>query len=119
MISTKELREQIAEIDAKLAAEYKEYGETNYASQLECQLERIEDAIFELEDINKESISKIIVSKIKWDEAPANLPKKITIEVDMENFELLEDIEGYAENLCNYLSNKYEYCIESFDVKLV
>lgn len=28
----------------------------------------------------------------------------------------MEDIDGYADELCNYLSDKYEYCIEGFNV---
>ena len=60
----------------------------------------------------------IIVTKIKWD-APKNagLPTKVTINVTRKNQYLLDDIDGYAENLSNYLSDIYGYCHYGFTVK--
>lgn len=61
---------------------------------------------------------QIIVTGIKWD-APksANLPKRVVIDVNEDNEYLLEDIEYYADNLSNYLSDTYEYCHNGFTVK--
>jgi hypothetical protein len=64
------------------------------------------------------NIKTIIVTNIKWD-APKSvkLPKKVVIDVNEDNEYLLEDIEGYADELCDYLSDEYEYCIEGFNVE--
>ena len=61
------------------------------------------------------NVKQIVVTNIKWD-APksANLPKRVVIDIDEDNEYLLEDIDGYADELCDYLSDKYEYCIEGF-----
>ncbi len=63
---------------------------------------------------------QIIVTCIKWD-APksANLPKQIVIDVNEDNEYLLEDIEYYADNLSDYLSDTYEYCHNGFKVKCI
>ena len=60
----------------------------------------------------------IIVSNIKWD-APrsANLPTKVIIDINERTEYLLEDIEGYADNICNHLSDAYEYCIKEFNTE--
>lgn len=65
-----------------------------------------------------ENIKQIIVTNIKWD-APksANLPKRVVIDINEENKYLLEDIDGYADELSDYLSDTYEYCHEGFNVK--
>jgi hypothetical protein len=65
-----------------------------------------------------ENIKQIIVTNIKWD-APksANLPKRVVIDINEDNEYLLEDIEDYADNLSDYLSDTYEYCHEGFNVK--
>lgn len=62
-------------------------------------------------------ITKIIVTDIEWD-APedAPLPEEVVIEVTPENAYLLEDIDGYADNLSDYLSDTYEYCHAGFAV---
>lgn len=64
------------------------------------------------------NIKQIIVTNIKWD-APksASLPKQVVIDINEDNQYLLEDIEGYADNLSDYLSDTYEYCHEGFNVK--
>lgn len=65
-----------------------------------------------------ENVKQIIVTNIKWD-APksANLPKRIVIDINEDNKYLLEDIDGYADELSDYLSDTYEYCHEGFNVK--
>ena len=65
-----------------------------------------------------EKVKQIIVTNIKWD-APssAELPKNVVIDINEDNKYLLEDIKGYSDELCNYLSDEYEYCIEGFNVK--
>ena len=64
------------------------------------------------------NIKQIIVTNIKWD-APksASLPKRVVIDINEDNQYLLEDIEGYVDNLSDYLSDTYEYCHEGFNVK--
>lgn len=64
------------------------------------------------------NIKQIIVTNIKWD-APksANLPKRVVIDINEDNKYLLEDIDGYADNLSDYLSDTYEYCHEGFSAK--
>lgn len=68
---------------------------------------------------SEKQVKQIIVADIKWD-APksAKLPKKIVIDINESNEYLLEDIDGYADNLCNYLSDEYEYCIEGFNAEV-
>ena len=60
----------------------------------------------------------IIVSNIKWD-APrsTNLPQEVIIDINERTEYLLEDIDGYADNVCEYLSDAYEYCIKGFNVE--
>ena len=62
-----------------------------------------------------EKIRHIIVTNIEWD-APksANLPEKVCIIINEKTEYLLEDIDGYADELCDYLSDVYEYCIKGF-----
>ena len=63
------------------------------------------------------NIKQIIVTNIKWD-APKSvgLPKKVVIDINEDNRYLLEDIEDYADNLSDYLSDTYEYCHEGFNI---
>ena len=63
---------------------------------------------------------QIIVSNIQWD-APksANLPDNVMININDDNADLLEDIDGYADNLSDYLSDTYEYCHEGFSVDII
>ena len=65
-----------------------------------------------------EKVKQIIVTNIGWD-APksAGLPKKVVIDINEDNKYLLENIDGYADELCDYLSDKYEYCIEGCNVE--
>ena len=67
--------------------------------------------------VNVVAVKQIEVTNIKWD-APksANLPKKVIINIDEKNEYLLEDLDEYAENLSDYLSDTYEYCHAGFNV---
>lgn len=67
--------------------------------------------------VNVVAVRQLEVTDIMWD-APksANLPKKVVITIDETNEYLLEDIEEYAENLSDYLSDTYEYCHAGFNV---
>lgn len=49
-MTTKDLYELAEKIDEKLSKEYEEYGETNWAAQLEALKERIEEDIIFLEN---------------------------------------------------------------------
>lgn len=62
-------------------------------------------------------VAKIIVTDIKWD-APesAGLPDSVTIHLSPGMEYLLEDIDGAADNLSDYLSDVYEYCHFGFAV---
>ena len=62
-----------------------------------------------------EKVKKIIVTDIEWD-APesAKLPTEVEIEITPETECLLEDIDGAADNLSDYLSDVYEYCHSGF-----
>lgn len=62
---------------------------------------------------------KIIVTDIDWD-APksVHLPKKISIDITDDNRYLLEDIEGYADELSDYISDTYGFCHNGFSVKV-
>lgn len=59
-------------------------------------------------------MKKITVSNIDWYDGNDTLPSKIEI-VDPDPA-LLEDIEGEAENLAEYLSDKYGYSVNGFAV---
>lgn len=64
------------------------------------------------------NITKIIVTNIKWDaDKSAKLPKRIVININKDNEHLLEDIDGYADNLSDYLTDEYEYCHEGFSFR--
>ena len=65
-----------------------------------------------------ENVKQIVVTNIKWD-APKSvkLPKRVVIEINKDNEYLRGDIDGYADELCDYLSDEYEYCIEGFNVE--
>lgn len=63
-------------------------------------------------------IKRIVATNIKWDTPKsAGLPKRVVIDINKDNEYLLEDIEGYADELCDYLSDEYGYCIEGFNVE--
>jgi hypothetical protein len=117
MLNTEKLYKRIEEIDKELRLEYKD-GETCWAANLEAERERIEEVICILEENEIKKVEKITVTSIQWD-APksADLPKQIVIEINMDNADLLEDIDGYANNLSDYLSDTYDYCHEGFNVK--
>ena len=65
------------------------------------------------------NVKRITVSSIKWDtDEPADLPEEVVIDINEDNTDLLEDIDGYADNLCDYLSDEYGYCIKGFCVDI-
>ena len=117
MLNVKELYKRIEEIDKELTLEYRD-GETNWASNLEAEKERLEEIICILEENGLETVKQIVATGIKWD-APKSvaLPKRVVIDITLDNANFLDDINGYADEFCNYLSNEYEYCIEGFNVK--
>ena len=118
MITLKKMYKRIEEINKELKLECED-GETCWTANLEGEKERIEEAICILEENELKSVSKIIMSNIKWDaDKSANLPKKVVIKIKMNNVDLLEDINGYADNLSDYLSDTYEYCHEGFSIKI-
>lgn len=65
---------------------------------------------------------KIVVSNIDWDydddQHPENLPTTVTIDDPALIPHLAEDIDGEAENLAEYLSDKYGYCLRGFVTEL-
>lgn len=124
MVTVKELYARIDEIDKVLEEEYKD-GETVYASQLECQLETLEDAICEIEANGLNSVSKLKVSFIEWDvdeieddtdieEEPIYLPTTVVININTDNIHLLD-----GERRMDYLSNEYGYCICSCSTEFI
>ena len=63
-------------------------------------------------------VKRIIVKNVEWD-APNKIefPTEITIDITQENEYLLEDIDGYADNLSDYLSDIYGYCHYGFKIE--
>lgn len=59
-------------------------------------------------------VKKILVSCIDWFDGSDSLPSEIEI-VDPDPA-LLEDINGEAENLAEYLSSEYGYLVNGFAV---
>ena len=78
----------------------------------------VKDELKKKIELEWKKAKQIIVTNIKWD-APksADLPKKNVININKDNEYLLEDINGYADELCNYLSDEYEYCIKGFNIE--
>lgn len=66
----------------------------------------------------------IFISNIEWDtdaddyEDDYGLPDTIHITVTPEISYLLDDIDGEAENLVNYLSDNFGWCIKGFSVEV-
>lgn len=67
-------------------------------------------------------ITKIIITDIEWD-APDDieqcLPTRLEIDVTPETEYLLEDAEGYADALSDYISDMTGWCHLGFCVRLV
>lgn len=68
---------------------------------------------------------KIKITNIDWDideddltYAKENLPSQTEIEITSETKYLLEDIDGYADNLTEFLSDKYGYCLNHYNVEV-
>lgn len=90
---------------------------------LDQEINGLEDIIFTMEDNDISSIQGIIVSDINWDtdgnkEIKKKLPKEVLIPITENNFNLIEDWNGCAENICDFLSDNYGYCIYSFSVDI-
>lgn len=62
-------------------------------------------------------IKRIVVYNIDWDEGDEWLPTKLSINITDDTKCLLEDIEGYAQNLTDYLSDCYGYCVNDYCIK--
>ena len=72
------------------------------------------------EHLKWHNIQQIIVSDIQWDvPGLVDLPKQVTIKINRANDYLLEDVNGEAKNLSDFLSDFYGYCVEGFCVELV
>lgn len=71
-------------------------------------------------DFDYSNVVQIIVTNIKWD-APksAKLPSQVVIDITEDNKYLLEDIDGAADNLSDYLSDTFEYCHKGFATSCV
>ena len=81
-------------------------------------IEKLEQKIREGYDLlKKEKIQKLVITDIAWD-APesASLPSEIVIAINANNAYLLEDIDGYAETLSDYLSDEFGYCHTGFAI---
>lgn len=69
---------------------------------------------------------QISVTNIDWDwdgkhdgePCPEHLPTELVIDDPELVPKLSEDIDGYAENLADYLSDTYEYCVCGFVAEL-
>ena len=68
----------------------------------------------------KLEVTSIIVSDIDWD-CDVNIKKTLpkTIEINYPDKYLLEDIDGYADNLLNKLSDEYGYCIRNLNIDVI
>ncbi len=67
----------------------------------------------------KESKLKIHVSDIEWDTdgEDVNLPEEIII--SNPTMEMLDDIDGYADAIADYLSDEYGFCVNNFNAEVV
>jgi len=77
---------------------------------------------YEMEDGTVYDLDKkitITITDIDWD-APKSigLPNEVVIDINISNVHLLEDIDGSAENLSDYLSDTYEYCHYGFTAEV-
>lgn len=59
---------------------------------------------------------KIIVTNIDWDTdgVEVDLPKTVEIPITEDIEYLLDDMDGYADEIADYLSDEYEFCINAF-----
>ena len=59
---------------------------------------------------------KLIVTGIVWDTdgEKVKLPQEVTIDNPTE--EMLEDLDVYADAICDYLTDKYGWCVVGFHV---
>ena len=65
----------------------------------------------------------IVITEIQWDidddidPSEEGLPESVII--DNPTQEMLEDINGYANNIADYLSDTYGYCVFNFTITQV
>ena len=61
---------------------------------------------------------KFIITNIDWDaDDDTELPEKVEVVIDDPTDEMLEDIDGYADIISDYLSDKCGYCVRGFAVE--
>lgn len=73
------------------------------------------------QDIKEDSDATIvIVTDIKWD-APhhAELPTEVKIRINEDNAYLLDNWYREAEEICDWLTNEYGYCLFGFCVEVI
>ena len=72
--------------------------------------------------VEKGNARKLIVSNIDWDtdeyEEDLGLPKKIVIDDQTLLPHLMEDVYGMAENLAEWLSSTYGFCVKGFTTNI-
>lgn len=131
MLRLDELKNQMEELEKQFNAILDNDEED--INNIEGEIETLAEIIEIMEDAEITDIEKIVVSNIKWDtydednygdgddDAAYDLPKKVVIDITMDNVHLLEDVTGYAETLSDYLSDEYGFCIVDggFKVKIV
>ena len=62
---------------------------------------------------------KLLISDIRWDTdgEDVNLPEEILVSEPTK--EMLEDVDGYGDAICDYLSDEYGFCVDSFNAKVI
>lgn len=94
-----------------------EYNEKDYMRSLLKDRKFIE--MYE-KDIAGDFPTTIIVTDIEWD-APqdAGLPKRVEIIINEDNAYLLDSWYREAEEICDWLTNEYGYCLFGFCVEVI
>ena len=108
------LNRRLDEIERNLGVCHADENIT-WANDLLKEQTKIEEALEILEENGIDAVEQITISNIKWD-APnsADLPKKLVVDITLDNVSLLDDIDGYADNVSDYLSDNYGYCVGNF-----
>ena len=123
MITIEMLKEEIRKINKRFELELNGGEEIDIleSNRLISRTEVLENVIYNLMKMHVDSVNAIVVSDIEWDEHPVKLPTEVRIDINMSNFELLEDLNGYASTLVDYLTDTYECCIcncNNFSIEL-
>lgn len=66
----------------------------------------------------EKSIPKLTISNIEWDKDDNDADLPVQLVIDNPTSFLLEDINGEAENIANYLSDAFGYCVCGFTIDL-